>query len=251
MWPAALLLAASLGYLQHAHQLVTDNALLAGMAIGLYGLARRSGWILGTGAGIAFLSKGLLGPGLLALTAVALVAFRDWRDSWREWPRALAAFAPWALIWPWLLYRHSPALFHEWFVVNNFGRFTGEAGLGGVLDHAHYAKALVWFALPAWPLAAWTVWRYRASSAVLQLPLVAFVVMFVVLSAASSARTLYGLPLLVPLTLLAVGGLEVTPRWLSRPLELAALWGSAIFGIALWGAWIAFLTGWRPAFLEA
>jgi 4-amino-4-deoxy-L-arabinose transferase-like glycosyltransferase len=249
--PAALLLAGCLGYLQHAHQLLTDNALVAGIAIGLYGLSKRSGLIFGTGAGIAFMSKGLLGPGLLALTALALLAFREWRGIRHQWPRALVAFAPWALIWPWLLYRHSPALFDEWFWVNNFGRFTGAAGLGGVLDHAHYAKALVWFAAPVWPLAAWTLWRFRASTTVLQLPLAAFLVMFIVLSAASSARTLYGLPLLVPLTLLAVAGLEVVPRWLARPLEWTAVAGAGALGIGLWVAWIAFLAGWRPAFLEA
>ena len=246
-WPAALLLGACLGYLQHAHQLITDDALLAGIAIGLYGLARRSGWILGTGAGIAFLSKGLLGPGVLALTAVALIAFRDWRDTWRTWGFALIAFAPWALVWPWLFYRHSPALFHEWFWVNNFGRFTGEAGLGGVLDHALYAKALAWFALPAWPLALWAVWRYRAPST---LPIAAFVVMFIVLSAASSARTLYGLPLLVPLALLAAAGLDTAPRWLERTLDAIALWGFAALGILLWCAWIAFMAGWHSPFLE-
>ena len=135
-------------------------------------------------------------------------------------------------------------------MVNNFGRFTGEAGLGGVLDHAHYAKALVWFALPAWPLAAWTVWRYRASSAALQLPLAAFVVMFVVLSAASSARTLYGLPLLLPLTLLAVAGLDIAPRWLTRSMEVIAVWAGAALGAALWVGWIAFMAGWRAHALE-
>src|SRR5207247_1288393 len=174
---APLLLAACLGYLQHAHQLITDNALVAGVAIGLYGLSRRSGLLLGTGAGIAFLSKGLLGPGVLALTAIALLALREWRASWRIWPWALLAFAPWALIWPWLLHRHSPALFDEWFWVNNFGRFTGEAGLGG--------------------------------------------------------------------------GLEVLPRWLEKPLDAIAVWGAGIGGVALWAAWIAFVDGWRPAFLEA
>jgi len=56
---APLLLAGCLGYLQHAHQLITDNALLAGIALGLYGLARSSAaaW---HGRSIAFLSKGLL-----------------------------------------------------------------------------------------------------------------------------------------------------------------------------------------------
>ena len=247
--PAVLLLAGSLGYLQHAHQLLTDNALMAGIALGLYGLAASSGALLGTGAGMAFLSKGLLGPGFLGLTAAALVAFPAWRQSWRTWPMALMAFAPWALAWPWLLYRHSPALFEEWFWVNNFGRFTGEAGLGGVLDHLHYAKALLWFALPAWPIAAWAVWKQRASNKALQLPLIAFAVMFAVLSAASSARTLYGLPMLVPLALLAAGALP--PRWLLRSLESIGFWGGALLGVVLWAVWIAFLAGWRPAILEA
>jgi len=99
---AALLLAGSLGYLQHAHQLITDNALVAGIAIGTCGLARSNGLLLGTGAGIAFLSKGLLGPGMLALSALALFAFPAWRT--RRYAISLGwaalAFAPWALIWP-------------------------------------------------------------------------------------------------------------------------------------------------------
>src|SRR5688572_11075902 len=44
---APLLLAASLGYLQHAHQLITDNALVAGIAIGLYALQERKPILLG------------------------------------------------------------------------------------------------------------------------------------------------------------------------------------------------------------
>src|SRR5258706_7517873 len=59
---APLLLAGSLGYLQHAHQLITDNSLVAGIALGIFGFTLKnpigSGLALGTGAGIAFLSKG-------------------------------------------------------------------------------------------------------------------------------------------------------------------------------------------------
>jgi len=245
---APLLLAGCLGYLQHAHQLLTDNSLLAGIAIGLYGLAARNGLWLGTGAGVAFLSKGLIGPGVLGLTALVALALPAWRQSWRAWPAAAAAFLPWALIWPWLLYRASPALFEEWFWVNNFGRFSGSAGLGGVLDHWHYVKALVWFGAPAWPLAAWALWTSRRALApAAQLWLVAFAVMLVVLSGASSARTLYGLPLLVPLSLLAADAAQALPRWIDR--SVAAVF--APIGAALWAAWIAYLSGWRPSFLEA
>jgi len=250
---APLLLAGCLGYLQHAHQLITDNALMAGMAIGIYGLARQSGLVLGTGAGIAFLSKGLLGPGMLALSAIALVVFREWRTRAyvRGWLVALAAFLPWAVIWPVLLYRQSPALFHEWLWVNNFGRFTGEAGLGGVLDHAHYAKALLWFAFPAWPLALWALVRERLGTPRMQLAMVTFIVMLAVLSAASSARTLYGVPLLIPLALLAAVGLETVPGWLASPLHWLAIGGAGVLGALLWLGWLAMLAGWTPAFIEA
>ena len=250
---AALVLAGSLGYLQHAHQLITDNALMAGITIGLYGIARSSGLALGTGAGMAFLSKGLLGPGVLGLTALAVLLFREWRTRayLQSWLIAFVAFLPWALIWPALLYRHSPALFHEWLWVNNFGRFTGEAGLGGVLDHAHYAKALLWFALPAWPLALWALWRDRLSSPLVQLGAVAFIVILGVLSAASAARTLYGLPMLVPLALLAAVGLESVPRWLAWPLHMLALAVAGVLALVLWVGWLALVAGWAPASLEA
>ena len=246
---APLLLAGCLGYLAHAHQLITDNALLAGVAIGLYGLRESRGLVLGTGAGIAFLSKGLIGPGVLGLTALLLPAFPTWRTSWRQWGRALAALAPWALVWPWLLYRYSPALFGDWLWVNNFGRFSGSADLGGVFDHWHYAKAIAWFALPAWPLALWTLFR-RPRAPEVQLGFLAFAVTFAVLSASASARTLYGLPLLVPLAMLASVEIDSAPDWLVRPLERAALGGAGLIAFALWSAWMSVLAGWRPELLE-
>ena len=251
---AAVLLAGSIGYLQHAHQLVTDNALLAGIAIGICGLARSNGVLLGTGAGIAFLSKGLLGPGLLALSALALFAFPTWRV--RQYAVSLGwaalAFLPWALIWPALLYLRSKALFDEWFWVNNFGRFSGSAGLGGVLDHWHYLKALPWFALPTLPLAAWTVWhaaRNRAElrAPELQMPLAVFLVMLVVLSSASSARTIYGLPMLVPLALLGALALDSLPAKARAAFEHAGFWLGAGAAVVCWAAWLVLLVGWPGA----
>lgn len=246
---APLLLAGSLGYLQPAHQLLTDNALVAGIAIGLYGLREARGLALGIGAGVAFLSGGLLGPGLLGLTALLLPAFPAWRKSWRQWRAALAVFAPFALVWPWLLYRESPELFHQWLWVVNIGRFSGTAELGGVDDRWLYARALPWFALPVWPLALWTVLR-RPGVPEVQLCFVAFAVAFGALSAAASARTLYGLPMLVPLAVLASVELDSLPGWLAWPLEKLAVWGAGIAGIALWGGWIALLAGWRPQLLD-
>ena len=67
-FPAALILIGCLGLLIAAHALITDLALLAGFAIAFYGLAlslRReliAGFLLGTGIGIGFMSKGLVEP---------------------------------------------------------------------------------------------------------------------------------------------------------------------------------------------
>jgi 4-amino-4-deoxy-L-arabinose transferase-like glycosyltransferase len=254
---APVLLAGSLGYLQHAHQLITDNALMAGIALGVLGLARGNGLLLGSGAGIAFLAKGLLGPGMLAISALALFALPHWRTRRHlvQLGWAALAFLPWALIWPALLYFRSNALFDEWFWVNNFGRFSGSAGLGGVLDHALYLKALPWFALPTLPLALWTVWRaWRAGgelrSPELQMPLTVFLVMLAILSAASSARSIYGLPMLVPLALLGALALEPLPERFRATLEQAGFWFGTVVVIGLWALWLAFLVGW-PAALKA
>lgn len=255
--PAVLLLIACLGYVHHAHLLITDNALVAGIALSLYGFSISrtksilGGLLAGTGAGIAFLSKGLLGPGLLGLTAMALLVFPAWRtaDVMKSWLWAALAFAPWALVWPWLLWQRSPALFDEWFWVQNFGRFSGEHKIGGVLDHWHYVKALPWFALPAWPLAAWSVFAFRKkilTNVEWQLPLVAFLVMFAVLSTSALARQIYALPMLLPLCLLAAGGLDSAPAWIRRPLGFAAAWGAALLALAMWALWLAFLSGWPP-----
>ena len=73
---AALAFCASIGLLQHAHMMLTDVALLAGFAVAMLGLtmARQApfgpGLLLGTGAGMAFLAKGLLGPGVIAIAAL-------------------------------------------------------------------------------------------------------------------------------------------------------------------------------------
>jgi 4-amino-4-deoxy-L-arabinose transferase-like glycosyltransferase len=136
---AALALLACLGLAPLAHLLITDTALLAGLALGLYGFtlfARRhvfGGLCLGTGAGIAFLSKGLLGPGLLGLTALLLpLLHRHWRTRAYLLLLLTAAGAalPWLLGWPLALYLRSPELFGVWFWDNNVGRFLGSSGLG-------------------------------------------------------------------------------------------------------------------------
>src|SRR3974390_995248 len=102
----------SVGLVHTAHMLMTDNSLLAGYSIGLYGilLGLRRPWlgglVCGTGGGLALLSKGLLGPGALGATVLCLPSFKSWRTrGWLQFLGGISlAVIPWVAIWPAALY---------------------------------------------------------------------------------------------------------------------------------------------------
>jgi len=261
---AVLLLVGCFGTIARLHQLIPDVALLAGMALGTFGLAlaRRTFWgagvALGLGAACAFLGKGLLGPGLLGMTALLLLIFPAWRT--RRYMAMLGLAAGIALIpaalWMYALYARSPALFHEWLVINNFGRFLGFVHIGPRTLPGFYAYTLLWYAFPALPLAAyavWAAWR-RPESAPdrqnLQLPAVLGVVIATVLVVASDSRELYLLPLMLPLSLLAARGLIGLPARGTKALTDGARWGLGGFALVLWFGWLGLLTG-TPAWLQS
>lgn len=249
-WVAVLMLMGCLGILIRSHQMITDIPLLTGFAAGFYGFAlalRRpalGGFWLGTGVGIGFMSKGLLAPGIFGVTALLLPLFPAWRN--RGYLACLAvaaaACAPWLLAWPLALYQKSPALFDEWLWVNNFGRFLGTNDFGPPADTAHYLRILPWYALPALPLAAWSMWRARLKGLVapsIALPLTGFSVIFVVLSLSADARELYALPLLLPLALLATPAPDTLRRGAANLLYWFSVMCGGFFVIVAWFYWSA------------
>jgi 4-amino-4-deoxy-L-arabinose transferase-like glycosyltransferase len=210
--------------------------------------------LLGTGGGVAFLAKGLLGPGLLGLLALSLPLLAPaWRTRahFRTLLAAAAAALPWFVIWPAALYIHSPHLFTEWLWDNNFGRFFGTSGLGPKQETLFYMRILPWFAWPAWLLALWALWTARRSlrQPPILLPLAAFALTFLVLVFAADARQVYALPLLLPLALLAVPALEQLPRWTADGVyALGVIAAAAVAGLA-WLAWSALEFGVPAALL--
>ncbi|WP_298272582.1 glycosyltransferase family 39 protein [Geobacter sp.] len=259
---AILLLLSCVGLQTHAHKLITDIPLLSGFAIAIFGfvLSRRcpvhGGLWIGTGVGIGFLSKGLFAPGILGITAVVLpLVSGDCRR--REYLMTLVvaflAALPWLLIWPLALHRQAPRLFREWLLVQNFGRFLGTARQGPPNKPAFYFYTLPWFAWPAFPLAVWVGWKKRRAVGggfLRSIPLVAFAVMLAVLSVASDGRGLYALPMLVPLSILAVPAFDMDP---GRPGRAIDRWGVALFAVAgllLWLGWLALISG-HPAMVAA
>ncbi|TCV82926.1 ArnT family glycosyltransferase [Sulfurirhabdus autotrophica] len=259
---SVLALISCLGLLIRAHELITDLALLAGIAMALYGLAlslRRhiiGGILLGTGTGISFMSKGLIGPGMIGITVLLLpILFQPWRNRFylQTLIIAFAAALPWLVIWPLALYQRSPALFMEWFWTNNLGRFLGFAGLGPKSETAGYLKMLPWFAWPALPLAIWTLWQEKRNlfkRPELHLPLTAFLVMFGVLSSASDAREVYAIPMLLPLACLAAASIDTLRRGATNALYWFGVMVFTFFGCVIWFYWIAVELG-IPAGLSA
>ncbi len=254
---AVLTLIGCLGLQVRGHQLITDISLLTGFAAAIYGLTlalRRpalGGFWLGTGVGVGFMSKGLLAPGMLGITALLLPVFPAWRT--RAYLICLGvsilACLPWLLAWPLALYLRSPPLFEEWLVVNNLGRFLGDNDAGPAAATAHYLKILPWYTLPALPLAAWALWRARVHGMLapeFALPLTAFAVILAVLSISADARELYALPLLLPLALLAAPATDTLRRGAANLIYWFSVMGCGFFILVAWVYWSGLELGVPP-----
>lgn len=245
---SVVLLLGSIGLVRHAHDMFTDVALLAGMAVAMLGLVLwvmrplrwlSAGAVLGLGIGMAFLSKGLIVPGIIGITILFLfVVLPDLRNAaaLRILLAAFAVASPFLFLWPLALYRESPALFMEWFWQNNLGRFLGfSVGRLGAPNQPFYMLlSALWFAFPALPLTVLVQnkLQWRLQQRLLPTTLVA--VGLVVLVASASARALYLLPLLPPLALLGAQACPILPiaflvrwnalvKWLASALALMIL----------------------------
>ena len=249
---AVLLTLATLGTVVRMHQLITDIAQFAGVAIALLGLLRAprrpalGGVLLGAGLAVAFLAKGLLGPGLIVCTALVLLAFAPWRQPSIAKTFALAAVIAVSLAACWLvpLALRAPDQLHVWFYDNNLGRFLGSNNLGPKKDLLFYARLLPWYALPCWPLVLWGLWRtsrdevragddrFRAAPA-----WVFIAVGVAVLTLASDGRELYALVLVPAFAVAATGGLLSVPvrleRWLAIGVAVLML-GLSLFVFGIW-----------------
>ncbi len=252
-WAAAIILIGCLGMLVRAHQMITDLALLSGFAMMLYGFAHsqerllRAGIWMGTGCGIGFMSKGFIAPVVFLLISAILPAlFKNWRSRNYALSISLAILCalPWLTVWPYLLYEHSPKLFNEWAWSHNLGSWMAYIKTGLGRDTLYYLKNLPWLAWPALPLAGWAVWRERKRLAQrddLQLPLISFLVMFIVLSLVPNIKEVFALPMLLPVALLATASLSMLKRGAANALDWFGLMTFALAAILMWWGWAGLL----------
>ena len=258
-WMPALLFVGSVGLWDRAHQLSPELGLLAGIAIAQYGFAlalRRpvvGGVVLGLGTAFSFLARGFMGPVWLVATAIALpLAFESWRTRRYAASAAVALIValPLAAAWPVALAVTSPSEFAAWWAAQSWTDWFGPLSPKAPADPVVLLKNLPWFAWPALPLAAWTLWtRGRGfngglATPAIQLPATLATAMLVSIALMADPRVAYLMPILLPLALLGATEIDTLKRSYSGALDW---FGILTFGLAAalaWGLWAdAYLRG--------
>ncbi|MFT4101049.1 MAG: glycosyltransferase family 39 protein [Burkholderiaceae bacterium] len=263
---AVLMLALCPAFLSSSRYLTADLGLMPAAAMVCWGLIRlgaqapHAGPMLGTGAAIGLMAKGVLLPGVAALGTMALIALTPalWRRrTLSTLGVALGTFALLGSAWPAWVGLRSPTLLMDWLWDNNVGRFFGTNTLGPTQSTLQTLALAAAMLLPAWPLALRRCIQYRQrwQGHPLLGPALFAVAWLLVLSASATSRGSYALPVLVPLCLLAAasrppGAADAPPTsgrvrrlWLGA-LAIAL---AASAATALWGG----LSRWLPATADA
>jgi 4-amino-4-deoxy-L-arabinose transferase-like glycosyltransferase len=192
-----------------------------------------------------FFSTGLVEPLMLLATIVLLPMLSPhWRTRAYALTMlvALVLLLPWVLIWPAALYSRSPELFAQWFWIENVLRLKELFSFNEKEEYFYYLNALPWFAWPALPFALWTLWTQRWAGLRkpgILLPVVAFGAFFAFLSLIGEGRDVLGLPLLLPLSLLAAACFETLRRGATNAYYWFAIMLFTFFILVGWFYWIA------------
>jgi 4-amino-4-deoxy-L-arabinose transferase-like glycosyltransferase len=257
-----LLFIGSVGLLARAHEMITDLAGLSGIALAIYGLAlagRRpaaGGAVAGIGAGIAFLGNGFLPLGMLVMLMGLLpLAAPLWRTRRYALTLALtlACATPLAAAWLVALGQGLPGGLQAWLQAATATRWSSPFADDSPVELLYFVRILPWYAWPALPLAAWTIWRSRRTLGgrkEVLLPLVAFVSFFIMTSVFGEPREVDAIPLLLPLAMLAVVELDTLPRGAAGAFDWFGMTTFFLFAALLWLGWFAALTG-KPEFAAA
>lgn len=226
---ALLALVATLGLLQLGHETTPELLQLTGAALLVYGLCAVDGRPAKARAAVLAALPLMAGSGApstaLALGAVGVVVcLRSSQAATRRyagWVVLAAALA--ALVgvvtgtWAWRVSSPSPA---------------------------QVLRLFAWFLWPAWPLAAWTVWRWRAhlGRRHLAVPLLTWGVAALTSIAmnGSDRALMLGLP---PLAVLAAFSLPTLRRGVASAIDWFSVFFFSIAGLAVWVIYVSMQWG--------
>ncbi|MDE1941792.1 MAG: glycosyltransferase family 39 protein [Betaproteobacteria bacterium] len=255
---SVLVLIGSVGLVIRAHEMSADLAWLCGVIWTLAGIPTGrtrpllGGLLGGLGFGMAFLSQGTLAFGLLLpivlLTPLLVPAYRPARPLYHFLLWILAAL-PALLVWPLLLKTWEPGQFTLWWPVLTRSILHPQLWIAPDAIPTYYLGAMTWFAWPATPLALGTLWTGRLKGLAqppVRFLLLTLAVMLLVLGFCTTPRESNALPLLLPLSLLAAGGLDSLRRGASSALDWFGMLTFGLVTAVLWLGWVALITG-QPA----
>ncbi len=244
---ALLALVACLGLAQLSHETTPDVARLAWTASMLFGAARlvqpQPGarwrtllwWALGVAglvlSGSAALAL-LLGLGWLALAALAL---RSRPSDGGEGPADWLGLALATTVWLGLLVASFATGLIQW---------PDAAAAMARLPLDSWVRLLLWFTWPAWPLALWTLWRWRRQwqqpHVALPLWMVLVVVLHTLLADERDRALLLSLPALAALAAFALPTLR---RSVAALIDWFTLLFFSFCALVIWVIWVAMMTG--------
>lgn len=247
---AVILCIGCLGLLQRAHEINPDTLGLAGYALGLYALAvmrqhpKRATAALAGAIAICGLATGWLLAACVALTAAASLY---WLPGWQRKEGAsviaigTAVGAAITALWPLALWQAGiPS--DAW-----LGAASGIRWLkSGGSEWTYFVRVLVWFTLPAWPLALIAVLRRRRElsyESSIGVPFAALAVLLVMLTLLAQTRDIDAMPLALPMALLGIAFIDRTPRGFASFIDA---FGIVLFlGLVLliWSGWLGVTTG--------
>ncbi|MDE2423430.1 MAG: hypothetical protein KGN31_04375 [Betaproteobacteria bacterium] len=251
MRASVILLMGCVGLLLRAHEMSSHLSWITGTAMVLVAIpwsrnqSLWAGLLAGTGLGVAFLSIGPLAVGLLLpLIVFSPIAIRPVLPK-RPLIYALAiviSLAPFLIIWPYALHLHHPSEFHQWWL--RLGEPFLHPGSWFILTTSpfYYLSVSIWFAFPAAPLALGVIWyggkslRSRPSVRYVMLSILWF---YFVLGFCTQPNEFYTLVLLVPLSLLAGGNIDLLKRGTAHALDWFGMITFGLLTFLLWIGWLA------------
>jgi 4-amino-4-deoxy-L-arabinose transferase-like glycosyltransferase len=230
---ALLALIASLGLLQLGHETTPELAQLASVTLFLFGLAALPFSAVQARSALVLALPALAASGapsiatLLGIVGAVLCRLSPNADTRRAtlWvcASAVASASVAALLGAW-----------GWRV----GRFDAPGQVIGLV------RLLVWFTWPAWPLALWTLWRWRErlSSRHIMFPLIcAGTALVACIAMGGSDRALMlGLP---PLAVLAAFALPTLQRSTAAAIDWFSVFFFSIAAITVWVVYLSIETG--------
>lgn len=243
---ALLALVACLGLAQLSHETTPDLARLAWSTFMLLGAARLAQptapqawralpwWLIGL-TGLVLSDA----AGLAALLGLGWLAILAWRQTRASAEAANNADTAHTVVW-WLALA-------AWLLAVLFSLRMGWLRLPALPDDfpwGSWARLLLWFTWPAWPLVLWTLWRWRHQwqQAHLALPLWAALVV-VAHSAQAEERDRALLLALPALAALAAFALPTLRRSVSALIDWFTLLFFSFCALVIWVIWFAMMTG--------